>query len=542
MMRFNKLRRILLTALLATGTAVAVLTSCTKVDDTLGGNLVPDNQQMKTGYVSLPAIDGLNPKRYVETRLYQTDSITASNISYGYFGTERSDLLGLRTAGFLSQYVSYYKVDSGYFGYRPIFDSAQLLLSVKAYGKDTLTAQTFAIYEVISNDYLDKKPIAPGKTARDSVFYQNFRPEDQNMLGEKLFTFTLGGDIKPSTKAVTLETTTAGRDFIARLMLQKGDRKADYSIYSADSLEYWVKEFKGLYICPEKEVSAANSGTIYSTSLEGTGLSIYGRNHVKDDPTLIKDTIGMVYYFYDSYAKHGNVSVNSIRHDYSSATAGIISIDDAKESNKNRPTNSKIVVEGMGGIISELTFTKEFFADLEAQISKENQSSGKDFKTLAFSQVRMSIYFEKSHYDWQQISDITRLTELMDAAPTRLGTYTDYKKLSGISDYAYLYEKNYSTSLTYSGYINRSRGCYVMDITGYMQSLWNSYQKEKARAGSFEQIDWSKVEHRSVYLGPEAYSLYTTSFGTVQGEAPDSGTSGGNNAPIRFDLTYNMIK
>lgn len=72
----------------------------------------------------------------------------------------------------------------------------------------------------------------------------------------------------------------------------------------------------------------------------------------------------------------------------------------------------------------------------------------------------------------------------MNAFPSRLGLYTNFKTLTPISDYAYSYEQNYNTTLSYGGYINRSRGCYVMDITGYMQQLWNSYIKAKEAAAA----------------------------------------------------------
>ena len=193
--------------------------------------------------------------------------------------------------------------------------------------------------------------------------------------------------------------------------------------------------------------------------------------------------------------------------------------------------------------------TAEFFAELEAEIAKGN-ADGKNFKTLAFSQVRMSIYFNDSDYEWEKIADgtagdILRMTDQMNAYPARLGMYTNYKTLTPISDYAYIYEQNYGSSVTlaYNGKINRSRGCYVMDITGYMQQLWNSYMEAKADAGGeVANIDWDKVKNRSVYIGPEAYSLYTTSFGVLQGMPTQAGTAEPNNAPIRFSMAYNLIK
>lgn len=556
MKRFNNFRRMLLPVAALAAAIGLTLGGCTKVDDTLGGNLIPDNQQMRAGYVQLPRADELNPKKYVETRLFQTDSIVSSNITYGYMGSMLNDTLGHRSAGFLSQMVNYYKVDSGYFGYMPIFDSAQILLKVTSFGRDSVTEQSFAVYEVVSNKYLTEKPIAPNKSQRDSTFYLNFDPVAEGVYNpdEPLFTFTLGGEGKyPSTtSAVTLEPTEAGKKYIRRLMLQEGEYAGDYSIYSADSLKYWVEAFKGLYIAPnpEKPLTEYGKGTIFATELTYSGLSVYGRNRVKDDPSLIKDTIDMVYYFYKDGAEFGNVSVNNVKHDYEEATiARRINIEEARETAENRPENPLVYVEGMGGVVTEMTFSPEFFAELEAEIAKGN-ADGKNFKTLAFSQVRMSIYFNDSDYEWEKIADgtagdILRMTDQMNAYPARLGMYTNYKTLTPISDYAYIYEQNYGSSVTlaYNGKINRSRGCYVMDITGYMQQLWNSYMEAKADAGGeVANIDWDKVKNRSVYIGPEAYGLYTTSFGVLQGMPTQAGTAEPNNAPIRFSMAYNLIK
>ena len=556
MKRFNNFRRMLLPVAALAAAIGLTLGGCTKVDDTLGGNLIPDNQQMRAGYVQLPRADELNPKKYVETRLFQTDSIVSSNITYGYMGSMLNDTLGHRSAGFLSQMVNYYKVDSGYFGYMPIFDSAQILLKVTSFGRDSVTEQSFAVYEVVSNKYLTEKPIAPNKSQRDSTFYLNFDPVAEGVYNpdEPLFTFTLGGEGKyPSTtSAVTLEPTEAGKKYIRRLMLQEGEYAGDYSIYSADSLKYWVEAFKGLYIAPnpEKPLTEYGKGTIFATELTYSGLSVYGRNRVKDDPSLIKDTIGMVYYFYKDGAEFGNVSVNNVKHDYEEATiARRINIEEARETAENRPENPLVYVEGMGGVVTEMTFSPEFFAELEAEIAKGN-ADGKNFKTLAFSQVRMSIYFNDSDYEWEKIADgtagdILRMTDQMNVYPARLGMYTNYKTLTPISDYAYIYEQNYGSSVTlaYNGKINRSRGCYVMDITGYMQQLWNSYMEAKADAGGeVANIDWDKVKNRSVYIGPEAYGLYTTSFGVLQGMPTQAGTAEPNNAPIRFSMAYNLIK
>lgn len=158
------------------------------------------------------------------------------------------------------------------------------------------------------------------------------------------------------------------------------------------------------------------------------------------------------------------------------------------------------------------------------------------------TQVRMSIYFKGSNYDWTKLTDMPHMIGEMDKSQTRLGLYTNYKTLSAIPDYAYAYEQNYSTTLAYGGYINRSRGCYVMDITGYAQSLWNSYRSAKEELGADAPWDElkEKIKNRTIYLGPEAYSVYTTTYSVLQGMTPDGVTE--EDVPIKIDVTYNLIK
>lgn len=552
MTQFNKLRRTLLSAVV-TAAACVLIFSCTKVDDTLGQNLIPGDQQMTVGFktLSLKLENGdINPKKYFETRLFQTDSIVSSNIKQGYMGAMLSDTFGLRSVGFLSQYTSYYKVDSGYFGYKPIFDSAQLAIKISSYGGDTTKVQEFEVYEIISNKYLTEKPISEGKSERDTTFYINFDPVKEGIVGtDPLFSFSLGETTGPATTTVTLKMERGGKDFIDRLMLQKGKYEGDYSVYSVDSLKYWVEEFKGLYILPKAAEPTEGKGAIYSTELDASGLAIFGRNRQQNDPSLVKDTIGMVYYFYDKYAEHGNVSVNTIRRDYTKATSPAkINIDDAKEDrtglSEERPLNTRIYAEGLGGVVTELTFTEDFFHELEAIRDAESQKAGQEFKTMAFNQARILAYFPDSDYSWENITNMPDLIEQMDASANRLGMYINYKKLTGIVDYAYAYEQSYGTTLAYGGYLNRSRGCYIMDISGYLQALWNSYQEEvKTAAAEGRAVNMDNIKNRSVYIGPEAYSLYTPSTTLLQGmsTAADN-TPGVNNAPMKIDLTYTMIK
>lgn len=547
--------------MLALAGSAALQQGCVTVDDTLGANLVPENQQMRAGVCTIPDAADLNPRQYVETRLYQTDSIVSSNISYGYFGQERYDTLGRRVAGFLSQMVNYYPVPEGYFGKNPIFDSALLLLKVKKIGRDTLTTQHFVVYEIRSNDYITKK-----EKKEDSTFYFSFDPVEQRVIERgqtPLFRFELGGQEEgkgPSKTYVTLKPTDEGRKYIRHLMLQKsgpGDEfryENDYSIYSVDSVEQWIEEFRGLYIAPDPERSVGKGeGALFGTELETSGLAVYGRTREERDPSLIKDTIGMVYYFVEKKKNNGrgNLSVNVVRRDYSDASNTRIDIAGAVETNPDRPLNTRIHVEGLGGVVSEITFTKEFFDELQARIDAENRRDNKNFRTFAFSRVAMSLYFNEAGYDWTEIGgnpgNTLRLVEQMNASPKRLGLYTDFKKRIPVEDYNYEYELKYDTELAYFGKVNRSRGCYVMDITAYIQKIWNNYVKERdAAVAEARPFDIGRVKDRTVYVAPEAVDLYTFAFGTVQG-MPASGDPGGsavgprNNAPVQFEFAYNMI-
>lgn len=553
MKRSNKLIRLLCTAAATLTVAAVTFGGCTSVDDTLGGNLVPDNQQMRAGFLRLPE-DAADKTKYLSTRLFQSDSISSANLSSGYFGSQLNDTLGLRSAGFLTQMVNLTELDEGYFGYKPIFDSAQLRLSIGSYGRDTITEQRFAIYEIVSNKYLTEKPVASGASQRDTLFYLNFDPAREGVIDpsrEPLFYFTLGGDKGPATTSVTLEPTEEGRKYVQRLMLQKGsgtNYEEDYSIYRIDSLEQWVEEFKGFYICPAPNTTmTGGEGTIFATTLESSGLTIYGRNRVETDPSLIQDTLRVTYYFYEGSVDYGNVSINTIRHDYSQAKALPLDIADAKEpaegATDNRPETARLRVEGLGGVVSQITFTDAFFNTLEQKIEEVNTAEGKDFQTLAFSQVVMDIYFNDGAYDWTQIggtTDVLRLTNEMVSAPSRLGLYTSYRSRTPIADYNYTYETQYGTTIDYGGYINRSQGCYKMNITAYVQSLWNSYIKEKEAAESEGRaVDLDKISGRTIYLAPEAGGFYTMSHCVLQGMTTDDAT---NTAPIRLEITYNMIK
>ena len=500
--------------------AVMLLSACTTADDQLGYDFVPDNQKMRMRHKVMES------SKLLATRLFRTDSIISSNISYGYMGAQKDPDFGTRKAGFYTQYMVYGTSDSTGFGYRPIFDSIQILLSVVDFKGDTLEPQKFNVYEV-TDYFFDDNVHADGTT--DSIFYLTFDPSDfhgkRYISDRPAFTFTFpdGKSTGPSTSVVRMEPTETGLALVRRWMLVDGEyRDNDMSVYNHDRL--WVDCFKGLYIEPASDVE---KGAMFALDLENSGITFYGRNRNEQDPEFVRDTTQALYYFYYKKSKYGNQSVNSIRHDYSATPE--LAATPMYEDEPERPETAMCYIEGMGGPMTEIRITDDFFAMMESLLDDTEDGDTDSYTNIAFNQARMLVYLRESEYDWDQIvPDI--LTPAMEVSMGRLGLYTDFKTMTPVDDYNYLYESQYSTSLNYGGYLSRSLGCYRLDITAYVQRLWNNYRKLEDKS------DLSTIPDRTLYLAPSAYDVYGFGHTVIQGAADSA------KAPIKIELTYTLIK
>lgn len=513
MKRSNKAFRPVVSLLILGGSVLSLFTGCTKVDDTLGAEYIPSNQEM--------TLRTANLRGCFETRLYRTDSLRTSNIRSGFMGSTRNDTFGLRTAGFFSQYRWVVKPSDEGFGFRPIFDSAQLILSVSKTGGDTTKVRQYEVYEIKDNSFL--------KESKDSVFFASF-DITQYLEADPAFTFAFPDQengIYTTSQLVTMTPTERGRELIERLMLQKGDLTID--VY--DDQTTWFDTFKGLYVKPAEEAAAPGDGNLIQTTLDESGFVIYGRNRDETDPSLIRDTTTSVYYFYytDSSSENlGNNSINTFRHDYSGSLLGQYSFEEDGQG-PSTVTVDACLVEGMSGVVSQITFSDELFKQLKSLLEKEKSESGVSYRSMAFSKATLYFYGRESHYDWEEIQPTPTLIDWLGGSLQRLGLYTSYKDLKNIPDYNYTYE-NTGYTLTYDGYLNRSQGCYRMDIKNYLQQLWNNYLEFEA--GRIDQIP-----DRTIYLAPEAASVNTFSFASAQGMG-----GGENGVPMKLDIAYVMIK
>ncbi len=513
-MRYSLFLRLFRSLCVVAAAAALTFVGCTEVDDTLGSDYIPGNQQLKIGY---RAVDGC-----FETRLYRTDSLRTSNIEVGVLGSTRSDTFGLRSAGFYTQYTWGICPDSTEgFGYRPIFDSLMMGFSITAFKGDSTLVREYEVYEVVDDSFLAKQS--------DTLFYGTFDMTPY-LSSEPAFTFRFPDPkrgIYPSSTAVKLEPTATGLDLVERLMLRKGPY-AENNMEGFFDGEQFGSHFKGLYFKPKADAQNPSESSLIEFKLSESGMILYGRNRNRIDPTLIQDTTASLYYFLDKYADAGKASINTLRRDYAgSLLEGLEFEEQAQE----RSLTEVCYVEGLGGVITEITFTDELFNSLEQILESERDEAGNPYSSLAINRAHLCLFDSEADYNWEQLTPSEALIARWDASMERLGLYTDFKTLSGITDYNYAYEVYYEVELPYDGHLNRSRGCYVMDIASHLQQLWNSYLNNPEKV-------MGNASTRSLYLGPEAYSINTFDYATGQGMA----SSPNRQNAMRIELTYTLIK
>ncbi len=554
----SRLRHI--TYLLSLFLVALLFEGCTMTEDsTLGSNMMPEDQVMSMRHlrfrgskiISYNSATDANEtvdtgKEFFETRLYRTDSLLSSNIDQGYMGVRRSDALGLRTAGFASTilYMNALDEEKG-FGYMPIFDTMKLVLTVKDYGGDTLVPIRYRVYE-LHKSLAENVLKYDASRDKDSVAYINCDLSGVYDASKPIFEFTFPkSELKegPSTVMIPMESTPYSWDFARRLMLipdnyttseWDGYGNKGVEIYSDD--EKWSEKFYGLYIEPVlSETPSDKECAMYALDLSASGIMLQGRSRNEKDPSMIKDTVGMYYYFYDEDSKY-NASVNKVTHDYSQSALKNVVMDCSK-SREERTKVSTCYVEGLGGPSTEIYITDDFLNEL---CKLEQDAAGDNYSKMGINQCILSIYVDGADYDWnitQSLSKNEDFVKMLDGSFTRLGAYLNYNTLSPITDYDYLYEQSYSSELAYGGHLDRSRGCYTMNITAHIQRLYNYAKSVRQEDGTFlfDETDKNYVK-RTICIGTEATAPYAFSQSVLQGSGKELP------APIAIDLTYTLVK
>ncbi len=547
-----------------------VVVACSNFDDSFGEGLTPSSQDMEVR--TWDSKESLDPSRLFSTALHKSDSIRSSNIGIAVMGAEENYGFGERRAGFFSQFISLYELNedddddwtSEYpFGYEPIFDSLMMLLALLEYSGDTTATQTFNVYEAQDVDFL--------LSSRDSIYYDDFNISNLNLTDKPLFTFTFpdqAREVYVETPYVRLfpnpENEDAAYEFVDRLLLKSTEADNNINIYNASYRTLFLEEFKGIYIEPAYEITnspteatyedVVGAGALYSFYTDGSGLELYGRSRYQEDPSIIKDTILMVYPFrstssYDLDDDYYGVTINTIERNGSPV---IDVVDDVNED----VDNITLMVEGMGGIVGKITIEEALFEEIYDAVSNSDDGVGGSYNSIFVNQARLNMYLTKDaggNYD-SSLINVFKVTPWMDIMPYRLGLYSvysdyyltasdyddDISRLTGVEDYYYEYELYYSTVLPFNGYMNRTMAAYDMIISSQVQEAWNSYlDAVEAANGDPDLVNWDDVEYRTFYVAPLADNLYTLQQAMLQGEWDDDTD---NNAPIRLRLTYTLIK
>lgn len=420
--RTSMLLRILFSGVLTTTMTLA----CTDVNDMLGDNLIPENQDM---VIKIDTLYNIN------TYLAQTDSIPTSNMGVGIIGSQSSPVFGTTQAGVLMHYVPYTFKHKDYYGYRAVADSIKLSLAISSYSKGNAeTEQTFYIYKVKEDMELD------------SLYYPTIAIENVVDFDNPIFSFThKGKHTGMSTKTLT-SIGSAGTDFMNSLV------DADTALYKSGADTSFRKAFKGLYIRPAASSNADANIFAFDLTKNATNLILYAHNGYKDSlETVVKDTIDQGYSLDDVAGKYNaNLSINTIKHNYTGSRINPAAINDTLP---NSPTQSTVYVQCLEGVTTYLRFTDEFINSIKNKVTAE-------YRNISINKAMMIIAVD----DYSVTS--------LDAAPLRFGLYYNYKGLNPrpTPDYNYSYEQE-GSEIPFGGYLNRSRGFYSMDITVYVQRL-----------------------------------------------------------------------
>lgn len=458
--------------------------SCTEVNDSLGTNIVPSGQQFEVKFATL--------EEGIESYLTYTDSISTGSLDYAYFGKMTDKTYGSKAkSSALVQFA--YSVHSDTIAYEDrdnVFDSLSIVLGMKVVGGDTLKEQTFDIYRV-------RKMLE-----RDSIYYNGTNIEEY-IDSEPMFSCTYSG--KPNgatlfdTLSLRVKNQALAEEFIDELW------NVDTMLYANDTL--FLKEFNGLCITPSG--TSPDDAAIYGMNLQWDSsegpmsyLILYGHDYPKGadptDPDLVEDEIIRAFTITNDTSYSYQKAITAVEYDYSAMAGGAsINYDVPRGEPLENPV-SVGYVQGFMGVATTLEFGEEFVAALRALCPED--------KSIFINQATLYVDLASDDYT------------LYDVAPERLGSYTNYSKLSGITDYAYYYEANYETEIAYGGYLNRTFGYYSMDLSLYLQELLH---------------DESDEVSRRVTLGMGAYNLLEDAMVALDMD--------NENMPVRIEITYTVI-
>ncbi|MDR0907339.1 MAG: DUF4270 domain-containing protein [Rikenellaceae bacterium] len=478
-------------ALCVVAATLVLAAACTKVDDQLGDNLLPKNQQMT---IRIDRLGGV--KMFSQMQ----DTLKSSGLGKVYFGKTTDPTFGSRTNSFIVQFLPYaLPYDGKGYGLDPIVDSLVLTLPLASVSGDYDVEQQFEVYALAWND---DPSVKPDSLSLYSTYYTFFSPAEYYDASKPLFTFTHSGKKGLDTRLIP---TFEGEQYLKSLV------DFDAESYPDDAL--FRRQFKGWYVTPT--ATSPTSAATYGLDLyyETAYMALYTRNHDTTDRTAIYDTLTTYFGLDDqtySDVPFGNLSINTVELDY-----GGTPVEQSVVASEGGEAQTVTYIAPMGGVVTRLEFTDQL-VDALRELRRQTASDGNvtTYPAIMINQAEMYVYLKDD------------ATAELDSSMKRVGSYLNVNTLAGTPDYLYTYEYSLQQQsgyeayvLPYDGYLDRSKGYYKMDITSYVQQL----AKESEAAFS-----------QTVYLAPAAYSFFESGQSVVQNGA-DEGKQ------IEIKLTYTLI-
>jgi hypothetical protein len=300
-----------------TAIIMALISSCNETND-LGMEL-------------LPSTDLIHVKNLIEKNSFSSYTFTEGPIrtdepSKSLIGSMNDPVFGNTTINLAVQFRLTEPPD---YGTNTVIDSVRLYLYYRLMYGDTVTPQTFRVYEIES-------PLDVDQTYRQDVD-----------LSAMAYNFPIGERIyKPVVKVDSLRKDTLYQLITIPIDNSLGEKLANADPSVLVNNDLFLQYFKGLLIESEKQTGTGGSiltlEAAYSTFFQGSALAVYYENDENRNKT-VPDTL--MYHAYQ--ISPFSARVNSITHDYSGTPF---------EANLNTESgnDSLIYIQPTGGLRSKI--------------------------------------------------------------------------------------------------------------------------------------------------------------------------------------------
>lgn len=261
------------------GALILAFSSCRKSPETIGNNLISDNN-----YIGVFHTDTVE----IVCHSYR-DSVSTKNASYALLGAMKDPIFGTTEASFYTQVRP--SVAGQSFGSSPVLDSLVLQLYIADYYGDTMAMQT--AHAFVLNDTL----------SYDETYYSNSVLATDVIDHANNYQFMP----RPHTKTSVIGNDTIGQTILRIPLSQELGNyllNLDSSYYSRPDL--FKQYFKGLYVCC---TPVSQNGAILSINLTNnsfTMLQLYYHDAATPEKPMR----------YNYYVTSSDTYFNHFDHDY----------------------------------------------------------------------------------------------------------------------------------------------------------------------------------------------------------------------------------